>query len=166
VSREDKPTRPDWTLDTWVLVTANGQGKEEPPALARQLLECVKEHGYLVLSTPALQEYISTGAASPRTVAGQWLASLQTLGRVIPLKPERLTPSDVQRLQRIGRFRDPSDLKFIELARASERKRLVTEDAHYNAATDRLLRSRFHVRRLDLATGVDECKQEAQKSQE
>ena len=179
-----RATRNDWTLDTNVLITANGpmtatnlvmpQSSARAPSRrqqARALLKCIGECGYLMWSNAVAQGYQARGAINLRSgnppvpVAGQsrrtycdeWLALLQGQGRIrVPEQLVRLTGAEQDKLKR-AQFRDREDCKFLELARSSDSMRLVTEEAHFNRTTIKAIKRIVGVVCLDYGSAVSQC---------
>jgi len=179
----------DWTLDTNVLINANGprplgRARQEVRAAApqagapigtcqtaRALLKCIGRCGYWNWSVAVAQEYINRGAINLRscpppipvvnqsnhTFCDAWLADLGHQQRIIYHRSvRRLTGAEEDDLRR-AQFRDRGDHPFLELARSSESKCLVTQEADYNANTIRSIRRILAVTCYDYAMALRDC---------
>lgn len=178
--------RSDWTLDTNVLVVANGRKSSELPftgqpttppprsqvQVTRELLNCISRTGCLCWSTKVAQEYIARGVLSLRqsrppvpvqnqqsmTWVDHWLARPEMQRRLYYPKITPLTGSEQDNLRK-RQFRDMADYRFLELARSSSSRRLVTQEAHYNTTTKSAIKYILDVVCLDYQTAVEECHQ-------
>ncbi len=184
-------TANDWTLDTNVLIVANGplaprnthapatksaQRPSAPPpasrrSVTRELLSCIEAGGVLMWSAAVAQEYQARGAINlkqgvpPVPVTGQtnatyvdfWLARLGSRIRTAA-GPHRLSGAEKDALHG-AQFHDPGDHRFLELARASRSKRLVTEEGHYNATTIPAIKRILGVRCLQYLPALSECRE-------
>jgi hypothetical protein len=172
----------DWTLDTNVLIVANGvrsQAHVAQPVVsvrskrqaARDLFHCIGRGGRLCWNSSIVQEYVSRGAISLKTsgpppipVQNQgsmtwvdaWLAQLSVQHRFYSPKLARLTGSEKDKLAR-KQFRDSDDHRFLELARSSASKRLATEESHYNRTTIPAIKRILGVICLDYQSARAEC---------
>lgn len=162
----DINTENDWTLDTNVIINANSG---DPCVL--ELLDVIGKCGMVCWNKSIVQEYIARGAihllqaippiiASGRinqTVMDAWLSRPNSQANIKPIKPNRFSTIEVERLEK-GGFRDPDDHWFIETARASMSKRLVTQERHYNEITIPHIHALFSVRCMEYQPALDECK--------
>ena len=154
----------DWTLDTNVIINANsGRG------VTRELVECIGKNGYLCWSKAIAQEYLSRGATNlkqgcppvPVAVTGSdvkwfdfWLA---VPGRHISV-PTLRRLSGAEKSSLIGiPFRDTGDYRFLELARSSRSRRLVTQEKDYNDRAIRGIKRVLDVRCLNYDEALFEC---------
>lgn len=173
----------DWTLDTNVLIIANGVKSQahvvqsvvsmkSKRQFARDLFNCIGKGGRLCWHSSVAQEYISRGAINLRTsgpppipvqnqqnmtwVAG-WLTQLSVQPRIYSPKLKKLTGSEKDKLAR-KQFRDSDDHCFLELARSSSSKWLATEESHYNRQTIPAIKRILGVICLDYQSAKDECR--------
>jgi hypothetical protein len=176
----------DWTLDTNVLIVANGPlraGRQPAPLqdrqpaigqvsrkqIARNLLICVASKGMVMWSNAVASEYQARGAITlsrtnppvpvsgnaRRTYCGEWLAR-PGLRFKMPNPLNKLSGAEKEDLHR-AQFHDQADHRFLELARSSDSKRLVTEEQHYNRGTIRAIKRILNVKCLDYDTALDKC---------
>jgi predicted nucleic acid-binding protein len=153
----------DWTLDTNVLIRANGG-----PGTPRSLVERIGRHAWLCWSTAVAQEYQARGAVNLRngcppvpvangrnaTWFDAWLTRIDKNISVPHI--QRLSGSEQDELIGIP-FRDRGDFPFLELARSSHSHRLVTQEEDYDKRAMRGIRRIINVHCLDYATALDEC---------
>ncbi len=165
----------DWTLDTNVLIVANGvKSRSRDKRVARELFNCIGNNGWLCWNSKIVQEYISRGAihlvesGPPPTLPVQenqqnmtwvdlWLTRPGVLSRIYQPKLKKLSGSEKEKLAR-KQFRDSDDHRFMALARSSVSKRLVTQEKHYNKKTIPVIKRVLGVVCLDYVSARNECK--------
>ena len=175
----------DWTLDTNVLIVANGSlaaGRQQAPApdrphavghtrkqIARNLLTCIAARGIVMWSNAVASEYQARGAISlsrtnppvpvsggvRRTYCDEWLGQ-PGLRIMVPNPLIKLSGAEKEDLHR-AQFNDQADHRFLELARSSNSRRLVTEEQHYNRRTIPAIKRILGVKCLDYDTALDKC---------
>lgn len=170
----------DWTLDTNLLINANGPALNTPQKatgtrqIARKLLTCMVEKGFICWSVAVSQEYQSRGVIQLRqgnppipvqnnanpTWIEAWLSSIQTQHRIYFPKVRKLTGAEEEDLRR-NQFKDQADFVFLELARSSSRKRLVTQESHYNSRTVSAIHRILAVVCQDYDDALEVCSNEA-----
>jgi hypothetical protein len=182
----------DWTLDTNVLITANGRKSSSQSStvipqpenqilqipqtnrqIARALLNCIRDRGRFCWSAATVQEYIARGALHlgtpgppPVPVQNQqsmtwfdlWLTQPAAQNCIYYPKIQALTGGEKAKLGK-AKFRDHADFAFLELARSSRSKRLVTRESHYNNQTIKAIKRILHVICLEYQSALEECDQ-------
>lgn len=155
----------DWTLDTNVLIRAN-----QAPNPARALMECIGSKAVLCWDSSVAQEYQARGAihlrigAPPVIASGKvqlswvdlWISRMGALNHIHCLRPERLSGAEQDHLAS-GGVRDRGDYPFIELARASDSKRLVSQEEDYASSAVRVIFRVTGVRCMDYASANEAC---------
>ncbi len=164
--------RNDWTLDTNVLIVANGiKSRSGAKKDARALFNCIGKNGRLCWNSKIVQEYISRGAVHltqsgppPIPVQSQqnmtwvdlWFTQPFVLSRIYQPNLKKLSGSEKEKLAR-KQFRDLDDHRFLELARSSFSGRLVTQEKHYNKKTIPAIKRILGVVCLDYSSARYEC---------
>lgn len=163
------PNNPDndWTLDTNVLIRANSSRCQ-----ARILMEEIsRKRAFFCWSSAVAQEYIARGAINlrqgmpPVPVLGLgnpkwvdlWLSKVSMSSLIKTPRVSRLTGGEKEHLIREN-VRDFADYRFMELARSSSSKRLVTQEEDYNRGSIKAIQRILEVRCLDYDCALNECK--------
>ena len=136
----------DWTLDVNAVISAN-RGRSAGELAVRSLLLCIAEKGYLCWSAAIASAYSARGAvafyqANPpppvpvRNVRNpqwfeNWLIRPEVPSRIYSPRLQRITGAEEDELRQ-AQFRDNDDFPFLELARSSQSKRLVTREEDFN----------------------------------